>query len=299
MIACSICGGAHGWQIPHNTDPAIEVWRAEAGDSAPYYWTLCAGCANAYPSVPPNPKVLAKYWDENRRVNELDGSDGEAIWQRRLAMARVGASRSYQVFAPLHEGPPGKILDIACGLGETVDAFGRQGWHAEGVDVDAHTKPFHERLGVSTRIGRIEDEAAQSIFDIVHIAHAIYFITDPMKFLERARQQLAPGGLFCVVISDFLAATDPSLPGYAHTFYPCAASMRFALARAGLEPVLTRTWGGSIYIAARAAEPRTIPINSRVIYAMYQTKPLRHAVIGRPNLALRRIAKRALARGRS
>ena len=297
MTTCPICTAAHGWRIPHAIDPAIEGWRREAGDDAPYYWTLCRVCANAYPSVPPNPQVLAKYWDANRRVSELDDADGDAIWQRRVAMARVGAVRAYHVFAPLRQGAPGRMLDVACGLGETVVEFARHGWRAEGIDVDARTKPFHDKLGISARIGRIEDEAPQPAFDMLQIAHAIYFITDPMTFLMRARQELTTDGVFCVINSDFLAATDNSLPGYAHTFYPCAASMRFALARAGLEPMFSRTWGGSIYMAARRAEPKTIPVNARLIHAMYQSKSLRHALIGRPNLALRGIVRRVLSGG--
>lgn len=296
MQPCPICRSSDGWRIAHTDDPDIAAWRRESGDDAAYFWTLCAGCGNAYPSQSPRPDILARYWRANRNVDTVAASP-EAIWQQRIAMAKVGAERSRRVFTPLLKQPPARMLDIACGLGETVAAFARAGWQAEGLDVDAATKPFHEGLGITTRIGRIEDATELASYDFVHIAHAIYFITEPLQFLQRARALLAPGGIFGVVISDLLASTDNTLPAYPHTFYPCAVSMRAALSRAGLEPLLTERIGGSIFIAARSAEPAAPRVDARRIHAMYATKPLRHALVGRPNLALRRLVKSALKRG--
>jgi len=199
-------------------------------------------------------------------------------------------------FAPLHRGAPGRFLDIACGLGETVRKFRNSGWQAEGVDLDASTKRFHDKHGLQTRIGRFEDETVAGRYQMIHIAHAIYFITKPMAFLHRVRAQLADDGLFGVVISDFLAAHAQSERGYALTFYPCSESMRYALALAGLNPVLTRTIGGSIYIAARPGEVTTMPrLNAKRIHWRYRTKALRFAILGRPYLAVRGLAKRVLS----
>ena len=103
-------------------------------------------------------------------------------------------------------------------------------------------------------------------YQIIHISHAIYFITEPMAFLRRARARLADGGLLAVVISDFLAAYTKGCPGYVHSFYPCGESMRYALAVAGLRPILTRNVGGDIYIAARPDDRADSPaINTRSI----------------------------------
>lgn len=294
MTGCPICGAYEGWRVPHGLDPRIEGWRREAADTAPYFWTLCKVCGNAYPSVPPRPEVLARFWETNRRLETLSPEEQDAVWRQRIAMGRVIAERSWQLFAPLAGGKTGRMLDVGCGLGEAVALFGERGWRAEGIDVDASTKPFHERIGIATRIGRIEDEPTGVTYDIVHIAHAIYFVTDPMRFLREARQRLSEGGHLCIVISNLLTFTDSGRPGYSHTFYPCAESMAGALARAGLEPVLSRVWGGSTYIAARACEPRVIPVDTHRIHRRYLTKPLRFGLIGRPYLALRRIAAAAL-----
>ena len=293
---CPICEASENWPIAGTLEPDVAGWRAQAGATRPYSWRLCKQCGNGYPSEPPLPAVLHRYWQLDRRV---EGSEEivEAVWQRRVEMSRAGADRSYKVFALLHRDPPGRFLDVACGLGETVRKFRDNGWQAEGIDLDASTRRFHERHGLQTTIGRFEDAPVTNRYHMIHISHAIYFITEPMVFLRRARAQLVDDGVFAVVISDFLAAHAKAGPNYAHTFYPCAESMRYALTLAGLKPVLTRTLGGDIYIAA---QPGTVPlprINTERIYRKYRTKNLRFATIGRPYLAARRFAKRLLSAG--
>lgn len=296
MAECPICETHGGWPMAFHLDEGISKCRAEAGDTERYFWLLCPTCGNGYPSVPPRTEILNRFWESNRTV-EVGGAEAEAeVWQRRVGMAWVGAERSFEVFSPLCPPGPRRMLDVACGLGETVALFVREGFTAEGIDVDAATRPFHERLGITARIGRIEDQALDQSFDLIHIAHAIYFIQEPMKFLSAVRQRLSPNGVFGVVISDFLAATDNSLPGYSHTFYPCLASMENALQRAGLKPIRARRWGGSIFVAARPSRPEISRTNTGLIRAMYATKGLRHAVLGRPELLARRLAKRVLSR---
>ena len=160
-VNCPICGTTASWPIAGALDPDIARWRAEAGATRPHSWHLCKQCGNGYPSEPPLPAVLDRYWQIDRHV---EGSDEtvETVWQRRIAMSRAGAERSYKVFAPLYHGAPGRFLDIACGLGETVRKFRDCGWDAEGTELDGSTKRFHDVQGLRTRIGRFEDEPLTS-----------------------------------------------------------------------------------------------------------------------------------------
>ena len=93
------------------------------------------------------------------------------------------------------------------------------GWDAEGIDADPSTEPFHRELGISSRIGQLEQLEIGKEYDVIHIAHAIYFVTNPMNFLRMVRERLAPEGLFCIVLADFMASVDPALPSYVHTFF--------------------------------------------------------------------------------
>lgn len=294
-MSCAICNEPRFWPILFAKDPAIARWRAEAGDAADYDWRLCRRCGNAYPSHQPDLSVLQQIWSANRGDECLAPEARDAAWSYRRAIARAGAARSFRSFAPLVANRPGRFLDVACGLGETVRIFADNGWDAEGIDADPSTARFHGELGIRARIGQFEQIETGSSYDLIHTAHAIYFITDPMNFIRGVRARLKPGGLFCIVLADLMASADASLPTYTHTFFPTGASMRYALALAGFEVVLSKSMSGSIYIAARPApSPRLPPVWPFGILLLYRSKAVRYTLLGRPSLALRRFAKRLL-----
>jgi SAM-dependent methyltransferase len=295
-MSCPICADTASWPIRHQRDEQVDSWRAEFGDRAAYEWRLCRRCGNAYPSRQPDRRVLRRFWEIYRAVDDPDARTPEQVWNYRRHISRVGAQRSYQLFAPL-AGSSGRFFDIACGLGETVRLFAQHGWQAEGIDADPMMAKIHQELGIQARIGQFEDIDIEGDYRIIHIAHAIYFITDPLAFMRKVRGRLAPDGLFCVVLADFMASADPSLPAYAHSFWPTASSMRFALVQAGFAPVFSRTLAGSIYLAARPAPAPPKPaVWPAAIRLGHQSKRLRYVAIGRPYLAVRRWAKTLLGR---
>src|SRR5262245_53500123 len=204
---CPICSSQGYWRIPSARDPQAERLLSNA-DSRTYDWRLCRQCGNAYPSNPPDLAILQKLWALNRADSELSESQQAATWAYRRAIAKAGGERSYRLFAPLTGKQAGRLLDVACGLGETVRTFSAHGWEAEGIDADPSTERFHRELGIRSRIGQLEQVEIRNNYDIIHIAHAIYFITDPMNFLRIVRERLTPDGLFCVVLADFMANVD-------------------------------------------------------------------------------------------
>jgi len=295
-MSCPICNEQRFWPLPFNDNPVVARWRAEAGRTD-YGWRLCQRCANAYPTQQPDLAVLQQVWATNRTDECLSPEAREQAWSYRRRVSRIGAARSFRLFAPLAARPKGRFLDIGCGLGDTVKVFADHGWDAEGIDADPTTAPFHREFAIKARIGQIEQLAVDGNYDIIHIAHAIYFVTDPMNFIRAVRERLAPDGVFCVVLADFMANADGSLSSSGHTFYPTGASMRYALAIAGFETVMSKHLSGSIYLAARRADAPKLPaVHPAATLLLHRTKPLRYAVIGRPYLALRRLAARLLGR---
>lgn len=294
---CPICDGADYWPVRFMLDPQIERWRWEEGDTAAYEWRMCRTCANAYPSHQPLLPILQKAWLEHKSTPGLAAEELEQVWARRRAGVRVIAARSFRIFAPLAGKSGRRFLDVACGFGETVKTFSDHGWDAEGIDADSSIAHVHQQMGIRVRHGQIEEMDLGAGYQIIQIAHAIYFITNPMRFLREVRKRLVENGLFCVVLSDFYAHHDPSLPTYAHTFFPSTASMRYALALAGFETVVSRRLSGSIYIAARPNPATKLPFVSPArTRLLYRSKQLRYALIGRPYLALRHAAKFLIGR---
>lgn len=295
-IHCPICLSTSGKPIAYRCDEMLDAWRAEAGDRKPYGWFFCPRCANLYPSHQPDLKVLRRSWEAGRSSEE-SLENAPSIQKQRVAIGRRGAERSYRFFTPLVQPPPGRFLDIACGFGETVRKFADNGWDAEGIDIDPVTESYHRQIGIRTRIGPLEEIELDRGYTLIQIAHAIYFITDPMKFLRDIRERLTPNGLFCIVLADLLVNEDLGLPSYVHTFFPSGASMRYALALAGFETVFIKRKYGSVFIAARVNPNVTLPrIYPAITLALWRTKWLRYQLLGRPYLAARRTAKALLSR---
>lgn len=293
---CPICLSTSGTPVDYRHDEMLDLWRAEVGDRKPYRWFFCSRCANLYPSHQPELAVLRRSW-ESERSSEESLQSAPSIQKQRIVIGRKGAERSYRFFAPLVKSPPGRFLDLACGFGETVRRFADEGWDAEGVDVDPVTESHHRQLGIRSRIGQLEQLDLGQNHNLIQIAHAIYFITDPMKFLRDMRERLAPNGLFCIVLADLLANEADSLPSYVHTFFPSGSSMRYALALAGFETIFIKRCHGSIFIAARVNPNAPLPrIHPPLTLVLWRTKHLRYQLIGRPYLALRRMAKFLLSR---
>ena len=202
---------------------------------------------------------VAENWLEHKTTPGLTSAELERAWALRRVGVRKLAARSFRIFAPLSGTGRSRFLDIACGFGETVKTFADHGWDSEGIDADSSIAQVHRDMGIHVRYGQIEAMDVVEGYHIIHIAHAIYFITNPMRFMDEVRKRLAADGLFCIVLSDFFAHHDPSLPSYALTFFPSAASMRYALALAGFEIICCQRLSGSIYIAARpASAPRRL-----------------------------------------
>lgn len=288
---CPVCDDHACWPISFVDEKSGETLKRSSG----YRWCLCRKCGSGYPFPAPSLPELQAYWDRNR----IDGDAApvtEDVWQGRLQASRIWAERTYDFVLPHVRSNTRRFMDVACGLGATVALFSERGWEAEGVDADPNARAFHERLGISTTIGQIENVDTAKRYDLIGIAHAIYFITDPRGFVCRVRDMLDQDGLFVIVLSDLLSTLSAGSPQYAHTWYPTAYSMTYLLEQEGFEVVAKKTNSGSILILARklsgvCASPQGFPV---LAYLMFFSHKWRNHLFGRPIIWLARLLKRTL-----
>ncbi len=259
-----------------------------------YHWRLCQDCGNGFPSTEPTLPELQAYWNRNR-VDSADAPVTEDVWRYRLAISRAWAQRSYDFVVPFARAASRRFLDVACGLGETVALFERHGWQAEGVDADPNVKVFHERLGIRTTIGQMESLGLSSRFDLISIAHAIYFITGPRLFVQRVHVMLEESGIFLVVLSDLLSSMNAGYPGYAHTWYPTPYSLARLLEQEGFEVLGFRRVKGSTMVAAQkgaSARRRISPYRAHQTHWLHLSHGWRYRLIGKPLLGVASLLKR-------
>jgi len=289
---CPVCSDHAYWPIPFVDEKSGGTLKRSSG----YCWCLCRQCGTAYPFPAPLLSELQAYWDRNR-IDENAAPVTEEVWQWRLQASKVWAQRTYEFVLPHVRSKTRRFLDVACGLGATVALFDDKGWEAEGIDADPNAREFHQRLGIRATIGQIENVDTANRYDLVGIAHAIYFITDPRDFVCRVRDMLEQDGLFIVVLSDLLSTLSSGSPHYVHTWYPTANSLTYLLKQEGFGIVETKTTRGSILLLARKQAgsigcPQGFPL---LAYFNFVSHRWRYRLIGSSALWLVRRAKFALA----
>jgi len=121
----------------------------------------------------------------------------------------------------------GRLLDIGCGNGAFLRAFGRRlpQWRLNGSEFDTRHKPTVEAIPRVERFysGSLED--IQGSFDLISLVHVLEHISGPTAFLSRIRKLIKPGGLLLIEVPDckinpfFLVVAD-----HASHFSPASLS---------------------------------------------------------------------------
>jgi len=282
ITMCPICKSSRSWVIRFNKS-GINLLEDKFKN---YSWRLCKKCGNAYPAPAPEINDLQKYWIQNR-IETSGGLITEEVWNKRQSQDLMWAERTFKFVKPFVTNKNKEYLDIACGLGANVKFFSDNGWIAEGIDADPNTKKFHDILGINSTIGQIEQIETKKLYDLISISHAIYFITEPGRFIQEVKNMLAMQGLFLVVLSDFFSNLSDGQPGFAHTWYPTPFSMEYALEQEGFLIISRKKIRGSVLILARkdnGKEVSTKRINTLLCYFLHLTQSIRYKLIGRPIL---------------
>jgi len=104
-----------------------------------------------------------------------------------------------QVF-DLPARPGGRLLEIGCGNGETLERMRALGWTCEGIDFDPEAVKAARRRGLDVRLGSVEQQGyASDTFDAVVMNHVIEHVPDPRRLIQECRRILKQGGHFVCI----------------------------------------------------------------------------------------------------
>lgn len=212
------------------------IWL-EAG----YGYVRCTSCGGIYSNL------TEVAYERTRRNAWNEATPNDA------ALAFYGPARERAHAEFLDRNPPvgnRRLLDVGCGLGFFLAAAQRRGWEVRGVDTSpAWVNLANARLG-SERVQLASVERAslpRGSFALVTVWDVIEHVFEPIPFLARLRELLAPGGRLFIRTPNIaygypvyafrrvLLRHDAELGPTNHVVYFTARTMRDALARAGLE----------------------------------------------------------------
>ncbi len=142
--------------------------------------------------------------------------------------------------------PPGKLVDIGCGLGEFLVAARDVGWDVIGTDPLEDQAEFARReRGLDVRAALLEDSGLpEGSFDVLTAQHVLEHVPDSAGFLESVARWVRPGGVVAIEVPNFDSvqrkverSTWRGLRPLEHIVHFTPETLAHAFRVAGLEPV--------------------------------------------------------------
>lgn len=132
----------------------------------------------------------------------------------------------------------GRMLDVGCGNGATIRAFGQvaPGWTKVGTEFDDKYRSEVESIPLTEplHVGPVGEVAGT--FDVITMIHVLEHIVDPVAVLATLRGKLTPGGLLLIEVPHHPANPFELLIAD-HRSHFTADSLSRALTAAGYEIV--------------------------------------------------------------
>ena len=224
---CTICGG--------DASRPAALPRSAVGD---HDLRQCADCGFAFLLGPPGPLH-----------DRPPGSEGDPLPARRDWLARIRLRPVLGTIDRWHQGPPGRVLDVGCGLGDLIRLLAVDGWESWGCDpADDARRNCAAEFGDRFRVGDAADAGLpEDSFDVVVLNFSLEHVRRPGDTMHVVGRLLAPGGVAVIRVPNFDAALQGRrgarfqlrLPHHCSFF--SASSLSRLLGECGLEPLEVTT----------------------------------------------------------
>lgn len=226
--ACPFCDARRGRR----------VWP-EAG----YTYVRCSSCGGIFSNL-----SEAEYERERHNVWNDQGPDDATL--EFYGPARLRAHDEFLDRQPSCGN--GRLLDVGCGLGFFLERAQKRGWDVHGLDTSPVWVPLaNSRLGAPrVELATLEEASfAPKSFALITVWDVIEHIFDPIPFLARLGELLAPDGRLFIrtpniaygypvyAVRRWLLHHDVALGPTNHVVYFAASTMRRALRRANLRAI--------------------------------------------------------------
>lgn len=200
---CHICGGQllalDGYPVAYQVTSDCRPWKGEE------LLAYCVDCGTVQ-------KPVTEDW--LREVQKIYASyavyiQGDGFEQASFDQ-NTGASsaRSQKIVEWLQSNGAlantGALLDIGCGNGAFMRAFGARNphWQMVGLELDARNQALIESIPGVTKLHVDPIESLQTRFDLIVMIHALEHIPDPICYLKTLSSLMNPGGLLLVEVPD-------------------------------------------------------------------------------------------------
>lgn len=232
ITVCPVCQS-------DSLETVLRVQKAPTSDGAlvdaEVDTTLCLSCGFAFNASGARGDENAFYSDT---YNLLADSDEAEFKYGDAGSLGINDEMAQFLVENCVQTPGASVLDVGCGKGLLLRAFGRRrsDLALNGVEPSRNARRFSERImpQVAIHVGVLaESPCAQEQYDLVTSIGVVEHVPDPVAFLRELAARVAPGGhLFVSVPNVEDNPTDVVTYDHLSRFTP--GTLRAALGRAGL-----------------------------------------------------------------
>ncbi|MBI2890656.1 MAG: class I SAM-dependent methyltransferase [Nitrospirae bacterium] len=195
--------------------PLFEVWDRMFDVPGKFTFAECPSCGLKLLSNRPTVNALAAHYPEESYYAYGGVTGGRRGWlsatrqawlrsKRAMTrgMPRLGAAFGAD-YALAASRPPGSVVEVGCGAGETLDTYKALGWKTVGVEVSAAARREAHRRGHTTHSIFEARNLPREGFDLVRMRHVLEHMADPLSALRTAWTVLRTGGTVAIDVPNF------------------------------------------------------------------------------------------------
>jgi len=206
----------------------------------------CAACDFLFTQDPPAPLQAGRYYEGEEYISHSDNQKGivNKLYHRARDFMLGQKHRLVE-----RKAPGKRLLDYGTGTGYFTDYMVRQGYAAEGVEIDEKARAYgSEKFGIkiSAPESLFHDFTAES-FDAITLWHVLEHLYDPGRYLKRFLELLSDRGVLIIAVpnhkSKDAAAFGAEWAAYdvpRHLWHFSPATMRRMVGQAGFRVTETR-----------------------------------------------------------
>lgn len=182
---CEICRG-------RLAQPVFELTQTT------FEYVQCKGCGLVSLFPRPTGEEIAFFYPEH-----YYGSDGQKFsWFIEFLVRYVGARHARFLLKLIHH--QGRVLDVGCGRGFTLQAIANEGVEAHGFEVSQNAvQGIDPRILVHLAESLVAAQLQAELFDEVILWHVLEHIPNPRETIEEIHRILRPGGVLLVAVPNF------------------------------------------------------------------------------------------------
>lgn len=190
----------------------------------PKFGTLhvCSNCGHVQKDIGPEWSEQAERIYSKYQLNLLTGGEEQKIF-----IAEGALARSDRILGRLREKislpSSGTMLDIGCGNGATLRAFGRlfPEWQLSGFERDGRYRDEVLSLSGVEHFQEGDLDRIDESFDCITLVHVLEHLPDPKRALRWIRRHLSPTGVLVIQVPNIAVnAFDLTVFDHASHFDP-------------------------------------------------------------------------------